>query len=316
MENSTEHKPEMSKNDKLLLYAIRNQSKEMAGTVEFISGISKAISAFAEYGRNNYLAYEQQRQDYERKLYAGLAATNDYNEKIIFLEKENIELKKIILNKQINRWVGDAKFYTSVREKLVLPLLEIVKDEANLAMRIAMLKPVAPAPKIAQIIHLPIPTVKSVKTIIPKVNLTGNTKNSGNDKNVFGLSWNMDPKMITTIVDLIIGEKGFRSEDRSELLLIFHGKKRTHTEKIVCVGLQKRFPTVLFELEANDKLNSQKKEIAAWIMDNFKYQSKPEKPAQEFSLASLNDILNESKPKSRLHPGHKEYINVLSLFNS
>ena len=305
--------PPSNKHDKMLLNVIRNQSKEMSATMELIGGLSKAVSAFAEYGRKNFAAYEEQRQDYERRLNTGLAATDDYNEKIIFLKKESIELQKIILHKKTTRYVGDAKFYTSVREQLVLPLLAIIEEEAKLAIHVTLTKPASHTPTADHIFHFTAPAVKTPKVILPKVNSTGIAKNIKNETG-FGLSWNIDPKMKTAIVDLLIAEKCFRPDDRFELLNIFHNEKRAHSHKIVCRGLQKRFPTIIFELEKKDKIQSQKKEISAWIVENFAYQSSPEKPSQDFSLSSVSDALNESKPKKRIPKGHSQYIDVLDLF--
>lgn len=311
MENNV---PPANKHDKMLLNVIRNQSKEMSSTMELIGGLSKAVSAFAEYGRKNFAAYEEQRQDYERRLNTGLAATDNYNEKIIFLKKESIELQKIILHKNTTRYVGDVKFYTSVREQLVLPLLAIVEEEAKLATHIALTKPTPSAPKVDHIIHFPAPVIKAPKVVSPNINLSEVTKIPKNEAGT-GLSWNIDTKMRTAIVDLLITENCFRSDDRPELLKIFHNEKRAHAHKIICSGLQKRFPTILFELEKDNKVQSQKKEIAPWIVENFVYQSSAEKPAQDFSLSSVNDALNESKPKKRIQKCHNQYIDVLNLFS-
>lgn len=302
MENNLPPTPEQKRSDEMMLNMLKGHRKEMADTLQFINGVSKAVSAVVAYGRSNQQRYDDHRMTYQKSLHDFLNSTNDFNEKIIFLEKQNIELKKLIADRRIKGYTGELKHYTSLRENLLLPLIDIVNDEAKLAVKILLNKP---TPTVDEIV----PVQKSA----PKINLPG-TVTMSKQKGVFCLSWNLDPKMITAIIDLLIAEKAFRPDDRAELVRVFHGEKRIHSHKIVCFGLQKRLPTVFFELKNARKITSQKKEITVWIESNFTYQATPNEPAQDFSLSTVTDALNESKPKKRIPNGGKQYINVLSLF--
>ena len=209
---------------------------------------------------------------------------------------------------------GRVTFLKSIHEVYLLPRFDILLQEAELASsrKNSLNEKIFETKNIIQEKNNSIYSSESKTDQKIK-----NKKHSASDKKdklqiVFVLTIDESKRLL----DTLISSGCFLPEDRTELLNLIHGKRKSFVGKLTARGLQKRYSTLVYELMKALKITSSKKETAFWIQDNFRYQKDENSSPINYSIHSLNDTFNDSKPKKRLHKDDSQYINIEEILNN
>jgi hypothetical protein len=273
-------------NDELLkkIPGMIRSNNEMFNIVQ---DLFSTISEGAELMRKNGRTLEEIRNLYERDLLNGLEDFSDSTSKLLYLKQCEVQIRVLRERSIANGMKGDQRHYDKLLNEKILPKVDLWKHQAELE-------------QFKKKVKFPAHTKSKVKSI---------------NSNQSAFIWQIGSTERDQIIDQLIDAGCFKIEDRSLLIRVLERDNNGESEKIVVYGMKKRFPTVMFELEAKKIIRGRKQDIANWIVANFLTQPVVDGKKTPYRYATVYDALNDAKHEKRLHPSHREYIKIISPKN-
>ena len=276
-----DNKDKLVKLPKRLADSLNDILGKNSESLSFVNGLFDIFRPFVNEGRERDKRQVILKEEYRQKINKNLEQLGTPEEKLLALQSEITRIDGLISEYKIRNYSGLMKHFLSIRNDILMPIKSNLKEEVQIRK---LLPSVAPA-KV---------TIKKRDKVKP----------------IEKAKLDIDPVISKKVIDHLIGLKKFLEGDRLSLFNAFYCEDIA--KKIIWFGNSNVWLTILYELQVNNKIKSNKKELSNWVVKYFKYKGK--KGICDFNYKSVYETLNQSHASRRVHHTNPNYIDIMSLF--